>query len=192
MPTRSTRDDIVHAADGQFYAQGFDKTSFSDIAKTVNISRGNFYYHFKTKDDILEAVIRRRVEAAKLMLAEWETDGATPAARLRSFINILIVNRDQIRRHGCPIGSLFAELARLGHQSEDQARALFGLFRVWLRRQFELAGLAAEADALAMHLLAMSQGVSALMVAFPDDAFLRREVDQMTAWLEAHLSPTAV
>ncbi|MDD9913854.1 MAG: helix-turn-helix domain containing protein, partial [Rhodospirillaceae bacterium] len=36
-----------------FYRHGFDHTSFADIAEAVQISRGNFYYHFRTKDDIL-------------------------------------------------------------------------------------------------------------------------------------------
>ena len=38
-----TREHIVRAADELFYQQGFDHTSFADIAKAVNISRGNFY-----------------------------------------------------------------------------------------------------------------------------------------------------
>ncbi|HEY7886322.1 MAG TPA: helix-turn-helix domain-containing protein, partial [Cellvibrionaceae bacterium] len=52
---------IVAAADRLFYERGFDATSFADIAEAVQISRGNFYYHFKTKDDILDAVIARRL-----------------------------------------------------------------------------------------------------------------------------------
>ena len=48
MGNKSTRDQIVEAADLLFYHQGFEHTSFSDIAGTVKISRGNFYYHFKS------------------------------------------------------------------------------------------------------------------------------------------------
>jgi TetR/AcrR family transcriptional regulator, transcriptional repressor for nem operon len=47
-----------------------------------------------------------------------------------------------------------------------------------------LLGLEAEADALAMHVLARSQGVATLANAFHDEAFLRKEVDQMCDWLE--------
>jgi Bacterial regulatory proteins, tetR family len=43
----TTRDQIVEAADDLFYRQGYEHTSFSDIANAVQISRGNFYYHFK-------------------------------------------------------------------------------------------------------------------------------------------------
>ena len=43
----STREQIVLAADQLFYEQGFEHTSFADIADAVKLSRGNFYYHFK-------------------------------------------------------------------------------------------------------------------------------------------------
>ena len=48
-----------------------------------------------------------------------------------------------------------------------------------------MLGREADADALAMHLLARSQGVATLANAFRDEQFIRREVEQMTAWLRA-------
>ncbi|MFM2281198.1 MAG: hypothetical protein RLZZ444_3429, partial [Pseudomonadota bacterium] len=60
MARPKTRDEIVQVADRLFYEQGFDSTAFADIAEAVGISRGNFYHHFKTKDDILAAVIALR------------------------------------------------------------------------------------------------------------------------------------
>lgn len=182
----STREHIVQAADDLFYRQGFEYTSFSDIAAAVNISRGNFYYHFKTKDEILEAVIAARLARTESMLERWEIDGDTPADRIRSFIHILIVNGDKIRRYGCPVGTLSAELAKLDHPARAAANDLFTLFRAWLRRQFERLGRAEDADALAMHLLARSQGVATLASAFRDETFVRQEVDQMCAWLDAY------
>jgi hypothetical protein len=60
---------------------------------------------------------------------------------------------------------------------------LFTLFRTWLRRQFTLLGRKADADALAMHLLARSQGVAMLANAFHDEKFIKQEVKQMYDWL---------
>lgn len=57
MHGRVIRDHIVAAADPLFYRQGFEHTSFAAIADAVQISRGNFYYYFKSKDKILDAVI---------------------------------------------------------------------------------------------------------------------------------------
>lgn len=185
MNGETTRERIVEAADGLFYRQGYEHTSFSDIAEAVRISRGNFYYHFKTKDEILDAVIDARLAGTARMLEEWEIEGDTPEDRIRSFIHILIANRSDIKRYGCPVGTLSTELAKLDHGSRDEANRLFTLFRVWLRRQFALMGRKRDADALAMHVLAFSQGVATLASAFRDEAFIRREVKQMDDWLEA-------
>ncbi len=185
MSENSTRDRIIEAADQLFYQQGYEHTSFSDIANVVQISRGNFYFHFRTKDDILDAVIDRRLADTRRMLDKWEIEGSQPADRIRSFIHILIANREDIERYGCPIGTLCAELAKLDHASQPEAIELFTLFRTWLRRQFTLLGREADADALAMHLLARSQGVATLASAFRDEKFIKREVDEMCDWLSA-------
>jgi len=185
MSDKATRDHIVEAADRLFYRQGFEHTSFSDIADIVQISRGNFYYHFKTKDEILDAVIDARLASVRKMLQQWESEGKQPADRIRSFVHILIANRSDIKRFGCPVGTLRSELAKLNHAAQAEANALFVLFRTWLRRQFTLLGRAGDADALAMHLLARSQGVATLANAFHDDNFIKQEVKLMCDWLTA-------
>ena len=188
MSDKTTRDHIVEAADRLFYRQGYEHTSFSDIADVVRISRGNFYYHFKTKDEILDAVIAVRLADTRKMLERWEEEGKDPADRIRSFIDILIANRVDIKRYGCPVGTLCAELAKLDHASQAEANKLFTLFRTWLRRQFVLLGPKEDADALSMHLLARSQGVATLASAFHDEKFIRQEVEQMHGWLRSCLA----
>ena len=188
MNEGTTRDHIVEAADQLFYRQGYEHTSFADIASAVKISRGNFYYHFKTKDEILEAVIALRIVNTNRMLAQWEADGASPADRIRCFIRILIANQAKIMLYGCPVGTLSTELAKLNHASKKQADALFTLFRKWLRKQFIALGQKTDADALAMHLLARSQGVATLASAFHDKAFIELEVKQMCDWLSSYES----
>jgi AcrR family transcriptional regulator len=187
MSEKVTRDHIVEAADQLFYRQGYEHTSFSDIADVVHISRGNFYYHFKTKDEILDAVINARLANTRKMLEQWEIEGDQPVDRIRSFINILIANRADIKRYGCPVGTLCSELVKLNHASQGEANKLFALFRTWLRRQFTLLGCEAEADALAMHLLARSQGVATLASAFHDEKFIKQEVKQMCDWLTSRV-----
>ena len=190
MRVQTTREQIIAAADQLFYRQGFEQTSFADIANAVQISRGNFYYHFKIKDEILDAVLQVRLANAQKMLEQWESQGKTPADRLRSFIHILIANRAKLKRYGCPVGSLSTELAKLNHAAQDEANKLFTLFRTWLRRQFTLLGRKSDADQLAMHLLARSQGIATLANAFHDEKFIRQEVRRLDDWLKALLPTT--
>jgi AcrR family transcriptional regulator len=180
-----TRKQIVEAADDLFYRQGFEHTSFADIAKVVNISRGNFYHHFKTKDDILDAVIKTRLDRTQHMLADWEGEGATPKDRIKSYIKILLTNWSMIKDYGCPVGTLCTELAKLNHASKAEANKVFTLFRLWLKNQFCQLGHMQDADALAMHVLSWSQGVATLGNAFDDYKYVKQEVDKMCDWLDA-------
>ena len=117
------------------------------------------------------------------MLAAWESETSDPASRLLAFANILIANRAKIMAHGCPVGTLCTELAKLEHGAQNEAAAIFTLFRDWLTREFVARGHSENADALAMHLLMRSQGVASLATAFRDEAFISREVDAIAAWL---------
>ncbi|EKF40563.1 TetR family transcriptional regulator [Nitratireductor indicus C115] len=191
MGASDTRRHIVEAADRLFYENGFEATSFADIAGDVGLSRGNFYYHFKTKDEILDAVIARRVSATRAMLESWEEAMPSPSERIRSFANVLVANRTKIMAHGCPVGTLCNELAKLDHAARGDAAFLFSLFRDWLARQFCALGREADADALALHILMRSQGVAALSTAFRDEDFIRREVADMENWLQAQCLPAS-
>ena len=185
-----TRDAIVAAADMLFYQRGVASTSFADIAAQVNISRGNFYHHFKSKDEILDAVIALRTARTRGMLAAWAAEAPGAGARLRRFAWMLVQNREAIQRYGCPVGTLCSELARHAHPARDGAAMIFKLFRSWLRAQFEALGHRQDADALALHLLVRSQGIAALAHAFHDEDLIHREIKLVEDWLDSlHTHP---
>lgn len=192
MTVSSTRGLIVEKADSLFYEGGYEATSFAEIAAAAGISRGNFYHHFKTKDDILDAVIARRMERTRAMLDVWQADGDSPRERVLSFIHMLIANRAKIMAFGCPVGTLSSELAKLDHVAQGRAAEIFGLFRDWLANQFRALGAGDHAEALALHLLARSQGVAVMATAFRDESFIRSEVAEIEHWLATlpNLSPS--
>jgi hypothetical protein len=74
------------------------------------------------------------------------------------------------------------------HSARGRANELFLLFRSWLREQFNELGFEAEADELAMHVLARSQGIASLANAFHDDKFIKREVELMSDWLTSQMN----
>lgn len=184
MKADETRRKIVIAADHLFYEQGYENASFAEIAQAVGISRGNFYYHFRTKDSVLAAVIEHRLDERKAMLRQWKQEDDNPASRIKSFINILIANQTKIMAFGCPVGTLCTELAKLDHPLKPEAARLFTLFAEWLERQFVDLGCGDQASDLAMHLLMRSQGVASLANTFQDAEFVRREVEAMYQWLD--------
>jgi len=53
--------DFIDAASRLIAEQGYDRTSVRDITQAINLTSGTMFYHFKTKDDLLEAVITKGI-----------------------------------------------------------------------------------------------------------------------------------
>lgn len=55
------KNEILDVAERLFSTKGFDHTSTGDILSEVGIARGTLYYHFQSKEEILDAVIERMI-----------------------------------------------------------------------------------------------------------------------------------
>lgn len=54
---------ILDAAAELFVHYGYDKTTVSDIARQAGVSKGAIYLHFKSKDELFEALLLRELRA---------------------------------------------------------------------------------------------------------------------------------
>jgi AcrR family transcriptional regulator len=179
-----TRQRIVEAANRLFYHKGYHQTSFSDVVAAANVPRGNIYYYFKTKDEILEAAIHYRLERIRQMLDNWNGDYRTPIERLQRFVEILSNSADSITRFGCPMGTLNTELGKDRGPLQAHAERLFEVFENWLSDQFAELGYAGRAQELALRLMAQGQGISVIAHAHQDPGFVAREKTRLSRWLD--------
>jgi len=68
-----TRNKIVDASVKLFLTKGYDKTTILDIvAQLQGLTRGAFYHHFKTKEDVLDAILERMGEVGSMMDVRME------------------------------------------------------------------------------------------------------------------------
>ncbi len=72
----SPRGRVLRAAAYLFHKQGYDKTTVRELAQLVGIQSGSLFHHFKTKDDILLAVMEEaiRYNTARLEQAVQQND----------------------------------------------------------------------------------------------------------------------
>ena len=56
------RNEILDVAERLFCLNGYDNTSTNDILAEIGIARGTLYYHFKSKEDILDGMIDRIID----------------------------------------------------------------------------------------------------------------------------------
>lgn len=180
--SKKVRRQIIETANRLFYHKGYNQTSFSDIADAAHVRRGNFYYYFKTKDDILAAVVETRVKHYEEGLAACDIAADNPRERLLAFIDIMAGSEDSVVETGCPIGSLCSELAKDTEALQSKSREVFELLREWMSRQFDDIGLA-DANDKAMDLLARMQGIAVMACTFKDVDYLHRSIDELKSWV---------
>jgi AcrR family transcriptional regulator len=178
-----TRADIVTCAKQLFYERGYGGTSFSDIVDASGLYRGNIYHYFKTKDEILQAVIEQHLANFRGLMAQWDNEIADPKLRLLAFIRMIVGRQNDLVKYGCPIGTLNTELGKNRRDLQQAARAMFDLFRDWLTARFVELGCRDEAASLALHLLGRAQGIAVITQVYQDAKLLQHETDQLEAWI---------
>ncbi|MCW9012987.1 MAG: TetR/AcrR family transcriptional regulator [Gammaproteobacteria bacterium] len=180
------RQRIVEAADHLFYSRGYNQTSFSDISDETGIPRGNFYYYFKTKEDILAAVVDSRLSIFRQMLQECDRVSTDPGERLLAFAQMPVQNEQQILQYGCPIGTLSSELVKDQDHGISKARltAVFDLLRDWCEARFKELGYTEQARDYALDLIAKMQGMSIIANVYNDAAFLHRTTNDIQQWIQ--------
>lgn len=187
--TAQIRQQVITASDDLLYHKGFNLMSFSDIAQASGIPRGNLYYYFKTKDEVLAAVIEHRLAQMRRMLQQWEQSLSTPLQRLQRYARIPLNELDNLIHYGCPMGSLNSELAKSQPELQAIAKGQFELFRKWLEQQFRELIPSADVEHLAMQLLVRTQGVALMGQVYQNSGLVQREVAAIEAWLAGMAEP---
>jgi len=183
--TEQIREQIVKAADQLFYQKGYNLTSFSDIATASSVPRGNLNYYFKTKDEVLIAVIQYRVTEMRKMLKSWESKYKTPLQRLQRYAQIVSNVKNEVIHYGCPMGTLNSELGKAQQNLQAITKEQFEVFEQWIKKQFQAMGCSKNAAELTMHLMIRTQGIAAMVYIHQDARLIQREVKLISVWLES-------
>lgn len=81
-----TRQDMLAAAERLFLSRGYEATSVQDILNVLHASKGGFYHHFSSKEDVLKLLCAQRAERA----AEWTAAALQNAAGDMERINTVL------------------------------------------------------------------------------------------------------
>lgn len=81
-----TIEKILSVSAKLFIERGYDKTSIQDIIKELGMSKGAIYHHFKSKEEVLEAILLKHSKAFEQTLEKWIHDNKTCTAREKLII----------------------------------------------------------------------------------------------------------
>jgi AcrR family transcriptional regulator len=95
-PASATRARILDAALELFSEHGFDGTTLQQIADRLGFTKAALYYHFRSKDDLLRALIAPAISDLDALLDASEQTADTPAQRRRfveDYIDVMLAQR---------------------------------------------------------------------------------------------------
>ncbi|KIC63093.1 TetR/AcrR family transcriptional regulator [Chryseobacterium taiwanense] len=111
--SEATRLNILQKAFELIYVNGYQTTSVDEIIATTQVTKGAFYYHFKTKDEMGLAIIN------ELMIPKFKNTFIEPFqsvvnpldAIYELMYNLLIENENLKVEYGCPASNFTQEMA---------------------------------------------------------------------------------
>src|SRR6476620_4856563 len=183
QPTPDTRQRLVEGARLLLHQQGVEKTTLADIARAADVPAGNVYYYFKTKDELLQAVIDAQAQSIDTKLASLDRH-RSPKARLKAFVKLLTTERELAARYGCPHGTRSSELTKRDDDLGQAGTKLMQLWIDWAERQFGAMGRRDARD-LAVALIASYQGIMLLANTFREPELIVREARRLDRWIDS-------
>ena len=172
---------LIEAADTLIYENTFNLTTLAHIAQRAEVPLGNVYYYFKTKDEILKAVLQNRLIHFQTKMKEWDLL-SNPRLRIDTYLKENISLKDNFAKFGCNVGSLCQELAKESGQISSIAAQFLNISLNWLEEQFKFLGYK-ESATLAEHLLSCVQGTALLMCSFKNPELAEQQVLTLNNWL---------
>lgn len=94
-----TRDQLIHAALVLFDTNGYPRTSVEDIVAKAKVTKGAFYHHFGSKEEVLEIIHNVYVESQIELCTRIISEDINPREKLRELARATITNLNQYRAH---------------------------------------------------------------------------------------------
>ena len=174
MPRSSeaTRTRILDAAYALFRRRGYTRVSMDKIAAATAVTKRTLYYHFRSKDELLAAVLETQ---HRLALAAFRTFGdslgGSPEAIVDTLFRDLAAWADKPRWAGSGFTRLVVELADLpGHPARVIARRHKAMLEAHLAGLFACANVASPRET-AREIWLLSEGAISLMLVHRDRSY---------------------
>ena len=126
----ATRLTILRKAFELIYAKGYQTTSVDEIIATTQVTKGAFYYHFKTKDEMGLAIISDILipKLTKNFIEPFQSE-SNPINTIYDLMHYLLIEDDFLKvEYGCPAANLTQEMAPW---NEEFRRVLDTLTQQW-------------------------------------------------------------
>jgi TetR/AcrR family transcriptional repressor of nem operon len=122
----SNREIALQSAASLFLSKGYLVTSMDDIVAESKVSKTNIYYYFKSKEELLSAIIERMTDQYEQLITRIADQSELPVMdRLMRLMNVLI-EQDIDCLGGCPFLTLYTQTPKEATAIRGQISRFFG------------------------------------------------------------------
>ena len=173
------RERLVRAAAERFHRDGLNGTSIAEIARDADVPVGNVFYYFRTKDELIRAVVDHWVERIHLTLDSLLPE-EPPERRLKAFLDRSAERADIYAAIGCPLVALARDLRQSGGTLSPLAGNVIRPQIDWIDRMFSAMGVGKEEECgTAKRVLAALQGSFQMAFALGDPEVIHSTVEKL-------------
>jgi TetR/AcrR family transcriptional regulator, transcriptional repressor for nem operon len=192
---RSTRAAVITAAMRLIHVHGYNAMALDDVLRESGVGKGNFYYHFKSKEDLGHAILDQIVDGfleRTLAPCFADPDGA-PFGQIRCFLDrVLEAQRERNCVGGCVIGNLASELSDVHEGFRTRLATLFTAWQARLaaalesaRRRGELVP-GSDPETMARFVVASLEGAILLAKVSKDIRMMEQCMGELKRYLALH------
>ena len=197
---QATVDRIIATAQDMFLSHGFRGTSVDLLTERIGITKGAFFYHFKNKDELALAAMRKWVEADKGhyddFMKKAETLSDDPREQVLLFVGLFIDMMDRLTEPypGCLYAAYIYESGYVNKESLALAEEAMRFWRANFGAKIREAIAAhppkapVDVDALADGITAVFEGAFIMAKILNDPKIIGAQLREYRAALEARLS----
>ncbi|MNU13272.1 Transcriptional regulator AcuR [compost metagenome] len=111
--SEATRQNILQKAFELIYSHGYQTTSVDEIIATTQVTKGAFYYHFKTKDEMGLAILNElMIPNFKNTFIEPFQSDVNPLDTIYNLMHYLLMENEDLKvEYGCPASNFTQEMA---------------------------------------------------------------------------------
>lgn len=183
-----TRERILDSAQELILEQGLAATSIDEILAAAGTSKGAFFHHFPSKNDLARAVVERYAEADVAFLDEFmeraEAESDDPAQQVVAFIRFFEAAAEEMvaQQPSCLYVSYIFERQLFDDGTNDVIVDALLAYRARLAEKLAAAierqppALAVEPTALADHVTVTFEGAFVLARAHGDPSIMRTQL----------------
>ncbi|WP_417624936.1 TetR/AcrR family transcriptional regulator [Paremcibacter congregatus] len=175
---------VVQVARRLFQAQGFGRTTYSDIAKAMGISAQQVKDYFPDLEDVCHAVISDYLDQQADAFEGFSRE-SNPRQRLSLYLDSFSADAENLITEGCPMTNLYMDVKRGNAALADHAAKLLQHRLNWTKQQFVLITRVAEVSDQPERLVSALHGIIIMAQVTGDTRLIRSQIIQLKSWIRS-------